>query len=96
MTYRGEILVANERLGILGTGHHCILRVPGTDEWVIAYHCFLPDAMRRAAWTGTRAGASAPATSAKSGSPDSNSTNGADGVPLIRPVTVSMSSLAWS
>lgn len=45
-TYRGEILVANERLGILGTGHHCILRVPGTDEWVIAYHCFLPDAMR--------------------------------------------------
>lgn len=30
-TYRGEILVANERLGILGTGHHCILRVPGTD-----------------------------------------------------------------
>lgn len=31
-TYRGEILVANERLGILGTGHHCILRVPGTDE----------------------------------------------------------------
>lgn len=33
-TYRGEILVANERLGILGTGHHCILRVPGTDEWV--------------------------------------------------------------
>lgn len=95
-TYRGEILVANERLGILGTGHHCILRVPGTDEWVIAYHCFLPDACARAAWTGTRAGASAPATSAKSGSPDSNSTNGADGVPLIRPVTVSMSSLAWS
>lgn len=45
-TYRGEILVANERLGILGTGHHCILRVPGTDEWVIAYHRFLPDAMR--------------------------------------------------
>lgn len=45
-TYRGEILVANERLGILGTGHHCILRVPGTDEWVIAYHCFLPGAMR--------------------------------------------------
>lgn len=50
----------------------------------------------RAAWTGTRVSASAPATSAKSGSPDSNSTNGTDGVPLIRPVTVSMSSLAWS
>ena len=46
--------------------------------------------------TGTRASASAPATSAKSGSPDSNSTNGTDGVPLIRPVMVSMSSLAWS
>ena len=87
-TYRGEILVANERLGILGTGHHCILRVPATA------FCRTPCA--RAAWTGTRASASAPATSAKSGSPDSNSTNGTDGVPLIRPVMVSMSSLAWS
>ena len=95
-TYRGEILVANERLGILGTGHHCILRVPGADEWVIAYHCFLPDAMRPRGvdrYTGERIRTG---NKREIGSPDSNSTNGTDGVPLIRSVTVSMSSLAWS
>lgn len=95
-TYRGEILVANERLGILGTGHHCILRVPAPTNGSSPTTAFCRTPCARAAWTGTRAGASAPATSAKSGSPDSNSTNGADGVPLIRPVMVSMSSLAWS
>jgi beta-xylosidase len=26
--------------GILATGHHSVLNVPGTDEWVIAYHRF--------------------------------------------------------
>ncbi|WP_415854094.1 family 43 glycosylhydrolase [Sinomonas sp. G460-2] len=30
--------------GILATGHHSILRLPGTDDWVIAYHRFaVPD-----------------------------------------------------
>lgn len=26
--------------GIKGTGHHSVVRVPGTDEWYIAYHRF--------------------------------------------------------
>ncbi|AKV55851.1 glycosyl hydrolase, family 43 [Bifidobacterium actinocoloniiforme DSM 22766] len=29
-----------ESLGILATGHHSIANIPGTDEWVIAYHRF--------------------------------------------------------
>ena len=39
-TSRGEILVKDPSQGILGTGHHSILRVPGTDDWYIAYHRF--------------------------------------------------------
>lgn len=45
-TYRGEMLVQDASKGIRGTGHHSILQVPGTDDWYIAYHCFLDDAMR--------------------------------------------------
>ncbi|MER7441681.1 family 43 glycosylhydrolase [Micromonospora avicenniae] len=37
---RGEILGKDPGLGILGTGHHSIVQVPGTDDWYIAYHRF--------------------------------------------------------
>jgi hypothetical protein len=37
---RGEILTKDASLGILGTGHHSIIQVPGRDEWYIAYHRF--------------------------------------------------------
>ncbi|MFU8876233.1 family 43 glycosylhydrolase [Micromonospora sp. SL4-19] len=37
---RGEILTKDVTLGILGTGHHSMIQVPGTDDWYIAYHRF--------------------------------------------------------
>ncbi|WP_238453659.1 family 43 glycosylhydrolase [Micromonospora sp. ATA51] len=37
---RGEILIKDVSLGILGTGHHSMIQVPGTDDWYIAYHRF--------------------------------------------------------
>lgn len=36
--YRGVLLEASAELGILCTGHHSILQVPGTDDWILAYH----------------------------------------------------------
>lgn len=45
-TYRGEILNKDLTKGILGTGHHSVLQVPGTDDWYVAYHAFLTDEMR--------------------------------------------------
>jgi beta-xylosidase len=39
-TDRGVLLAKAADRGILATGHHCVLRVPGADEWVIAYHRF--------------------------------------------------------
>ncbi|WP_170315609.1 family 43 glycosylhydrolase [Nakamurella deserti] len=39
-TYRGVILEKSPQLGILATGHHSIIQVPGTDDWYIAYHRF--------------------------------------------------------
>ncbi|MFF5187731.1 family 43 glycosylhydrolase [Streptomyces sp. NPDC000345] len=39
-TKRGVILEKDASLGILGTGHHSVVRVPGTDDWYIAYHRF--------------------------------------------------------
>lgn len=39
-TYRGVLLEKDTSQGILGTGHSSIVRVPGTDEWYIAYHRF--------------------------------------------------------
>ena len=36
----GVILQKRRELGILGTAHHSILNVPGTDDWYIAYHRF--------------------------------------------------------
>lgn len=36
-----DVLVEKEPgRGILGTGHHSICRLPGTDSWIVAYHRF--------------------------------------------------------
>jgi len=41
---RGTILRKDLSLGIKGTGHHSVVRVPGTDDWYVAYHRFaIPD-----------------------------------------------------
>ncbi|MEP6478937.1 MAG: family 43 glycosylhydrolase [Rhodoglobus sp.] len=37
---QGVLLSKHPDRGIYGTGHHSILRVPGTDDWLIAYHRF--------------------------------------------------------
>lgn len=37
---QGVILRKDLSLGIKGTGHHSVVRVPGTDDWYIAYHRF--------------------------------------------------------
>lgn len=39
-TNRGGILSKNTTLGIKGTGHSSMLRIPGTDDWYLAYHRF--------------------------------------------------------
>jgi beta-xylosidase len=40
----GVILQKDTSLGILGTGHNSAVRVPGTDNWYMAYHRFaIPD-----------------------------------------------------
>ncbi|RSM81022.1 beta-xylosidase [Amycolatopsis sp. WAC 01375] len=39
-TDRGLILAKDTKLGIKGTGHSSMVRVPGKDEWYIAYHRF--------------------------------------------------------
>jgi beta-xylosidase len=36
----GLILQKDTSLGILGTGHNSAVRVPGTDDWYMAYHRF--------------------------------------------------------
>lgn len=37
---QGLILAKDPENDILGTGHHCMLQLPGTDEWYIAYARF--------------------------------------------------------
>ncbi len=39
-TNHGVILSKDPAQGILGTGHHSVVQVPGTDDWYIAYHRF--------------------------------------------------------
>lgn len=39
-TERGVLIEQNPAVGIVGTAHHGILNIPGTDEWVLAYHLF--------------------------------------------------------
>lgn len=36
----GVLLEQRPERGILATGHHSLLHVPGTDDWLIAYHRF--------------------------------------------------------
>jgi beta-xylosidase len=36
----GILLEKDPDLGVLGTGHHSIITIPGSDEWLIAYHRF--------------------------------------------------------
>ncbi len=40
VSYRGRILQKDGRRDILGTGHHSILKMPGEDRYLIAYHRF--------------------------------------------------------
>jgi beta-xylosidase/uncharacterized protein YjdB len=39
-TKQGVILQKDLSLGIKGTGHHSVVRAPGSDDWYIAYHRF--------------------------------------------------------
>jgi hypothetical protein len=39
-TERGTVLSKNPEYGILGTGHHSVVNVPGTDDWYVVYHRF--------------------------------------------------------
>ncbi|RAS67167.1 alpha-L-arabinofuranosidase B-like protein [Lentzea atacamensis] len=39
-TKRGVVLQKRTDQGILGTGHHSVVREPGTDTWYVAYHRF--------------------------------------------------------
>ncbi|WP_436521173.1 family 43 glycosylhydrolase [Actinoplanes sp. HUAS TT8] len=36
----GVILSKDTSLGILGTGHHSVVRAPNSDDWYVAYHRF--------------------------------------------------------
>ena len=38
--FRYPVLEKRPEEGILGTGHHCIMKMPGQDSWRIAYHRF--------------------------------------------------------
>ncbi|MER5444107.1 family 43 glycosylhydrolase [Streptomyces sp. NPDC002764] len=42
-TERGTILSKRPDHGIVGTGHHSVVNVPGTDDWYIVYHRFALD-----------------------------------------------------
>jgi len=39
-TERGTILSKRPEYGVLGTGHHSVVNVPGTDDWYVVYHRF--------------------------------------------------------
>ncbi|MGV9348472.1 family 43 glycosylhydrolase [Streptomyces spiralis] len=52
-TKRGTILSKRPDHGILGTGHHSVVNVPGTDDWYIAYHRFALNGPGRAGGDGT-------------------------------------------
>ncbi|MER6349702.1 family 43 glycosylhydrolase [Streptomyces sp. NPDC001532] len=39
-TERGTILAKRPEYGILGTGHHSVVHVPGTDDWYVVHHRF--------------------------------------------------------
>lgn len=41
-TEQGVLVEQNPEFNIIGTGHHGILHIPDTDEWILAYHCYDP------------------------------------------------------
>ncbi|WNM34318.1 family 43 glycosylhydrolase [Streptomyces sp. Li-HN-5-11] len=51
-TKRGTILSKRPEYGILGTGHHSVVNVPGTDDWYIVYHRFALNGPGRAGGDG--------------------------------------------
>ena len=55
--YGKPILQQDASKGILGTAHHSILQVPGTDDWYIVYHAFLTDEMRPRGYDSTHSNA---------------------------------------
>ena len=47
MPERAVVLKQDPSKAVFGTGHHSVLRKPGTDEWYIVYHRFArPDAIK--------------------------------------------------
>ncbi|MFD7401155.1 family 43 glycosylhydrolase [Streptomyces sp. NPDC059866] len=52
-TKRGTILQKRPEYGILGTGHHSVVNVPGTDDWYIVYHRFALNGPGRPGGDGT-------------------------------------------
>lgn len=39
-TEHGVLVEQNPSLGLLGTGHHGVIHIPSTDEWILSYHLF--------------------------------------------------------
>ncbi|MFE2281281.1 family 43 glycosylhydrolase [Streptomyces sp. NPDC059454] len=52
-TERGTILSKRPEYGILGTGHHSVVKTPGTDDWYIVYHRFALNGPGRSGGDGT-------------------------------------------
>ncbi|MET8946582.1 family 43 glycosylhydrolase [Streptomyces sp. NPDC004542] len=52
-TERGTILSKRPEYGILATGHHSVVNVPGTDDWYIVYHRFALNGPGKAGGDGT-------------------------------------------
>ncbi|MFI6206778.1 family 43 glycosylhydrolase [Streptomyces sp. NPDC051041] len=52
-TERGTILSKRPEYGILGTGHHSVVNVPGTDDWYVVYHRFALNGPGRPGGDGT-------------------------------------------
>ncbi|MER7641288.1 family 43 glycosylhydrolase [Streptomyces sp. NPDC126522] len=52
-TERGTILSKNPEYGVLGTGHHSVVNVPGTDDWYVVYHRFALNGPGRPGGDGT-------------------------------------------
>jgi beta-xylosidase len=52
-TKQGTILSKRPEYGILATGHHSVVNVPGTDDWYIVYHRFALNGPGRPGGDGT-------------------------------------------
>ncbi|OMI36251.1 endo-1,4-beta-xylanase [Streptomyces sparsogenes DSM 40356] len=53
MRERGTILSKRPEYGIKGTGHHSVVKAPGTDDWYIACHRFAVNGPGKAGGDGT-------------------------------------------